>query len=134
MKIAAVSEDGVTISQNFGRAPFYVVLTVKDDKVILREKRDKLCHDQFAGEPHERHGAQASPGHGFEPESQNRHARMAETIADCDVLLARGMGSGAYESLWHVGVRPFITDVADISEAVKGYLAGVLTDHVEQLH
>ena len=134
MKIAAVSEDGVTISQHFGRAPFYVVFTVKDDKVILREKRDKLCHDQFAGEPHGRHDAQASSGHGFEPESQDRHARMAETIADCDVLLARGMGSGAYESLWHVGVRPLITDVADISEAVKGYLAGALTDHVEKLH
>jgi len=134
MKIAAVSEDGVTISQHFGRAPFYVVLTVMDDKIILREKRDKMCHAQFAGEPHGRQGAQASPGHGYDPESQNRHARMAETIADCDVLLARGMGAGAYESLWHVGIRPLITDVADISEAVKAYLAGVLTDHVEKLH
>ena len=59
---------------------------------------------------------------------------MAETIADCDVLLARGMGAGAYESLWHVGVRPLVTDVADIGEAVNAYLAGALTDHVEKLH
>ncbi len=130
MKIAAVSEDGLTISQHFGRAPFYVVLTAK----ILREKRDKMCHIQFASEPHWRDGAQASPGHGFESESQNRHARMAETIADCDVLLAGGMGAGAYESLWDVGVRPLVTDVADISEAVKAYLAGALTDHVAKLH
>jgi predicted Fe-Mo cluster-binding NifX family protein len=134
MKIAAVSEDGVTISQHFGRAPFYLVLTVKDDKIILREKRDKMCHTQFAGEPHGRHGAEDGPGHGFEPESRTRHARMAETIADCDVLLARGMGAGAYESLWHVGVRPLVTDVADIDEAVEAYLAGMLTDHVEKLH
>ena len=134
MRIAAVSEDGETISQHFGRAPFYVVLTVEEGKITLREKRDKMSHAQFAGEPHGRHGAQASLGHGFEPESQNRHARMAETIGDCDVLLARGMGAGAYESLWHVGVRPLITDVADIDEAVKGYLAGTLTDHVEKLH
>ena len=94
MKIAAVSEDGVTISQHFGRAPFYVVLTVKDDTIILREKRDKICHTQFAGEPHVWHGAPAAPGHGFEPESQKRHASMAETIADCDVLLARGSCGG----------------------------------------
>ena len=135
MKIAAVSEDGVTISPHFGRAPFYVVLTVKDDKIILHEKRDKLGHAQFAGEPHGEHGPHGSPhGDGFEPESQNRHARMAETIADCDVLLAGGMGAGAYESLWHVGIRPLVTDVADISEAVKAYLAGTLTDHVERLH
>lgn len=134
MKIAAVTEDGVTISQHFGRAPFYVVFTIKDDKVISRERRDKMGHAQFTDEPHGTHGAQASPGHGLEPESQHRHARMAETIADCDVLLARGMGEGAYESLWHVGVRPLITDVAEIDEAVKGYLAGTLTDHVEKLH
>jgi predicted Fe-Mo cluster-binding NifX family protein len=134
MKIAAASEDGVTISQHLGRAPFYVVLTVKDDTVILRERRDKMGHAQFADEPHGTHGAQAGPGHGSGPEAHNRHARMAETIADCDVLLAGGMGAGAYESLWHVGVRPLITDVADIDEAVKGYLAGTLTDHVEKLH
>ncbi len=134
MKIAAVSDDGVTISQHFGRAPFYIVLTVKDDKIISREKRDKICHTHFAGEPHAGHGGPAIAGHGFEPESQKRHASMAETIADCDVLLARGMGAGAYESLWHVGVRPLVTDVADISEAVNAYLAGALTDHVEKLH
>jgi predicted Fe-Mo cluster-binding NifX family protein len=69
MRIAAVSEDGVTISQHFGRAPLHVVLTVKDDKVMLREKRDKLCHDRFAGEPHGRNRVQPSPEHGFEPES-----------------------------------------------------------------
>lgn len=34
VKIAAVSEDGVTISQHFGRAPFYVVVTVEEGKVV----------------------------------------------------------------------------------------------------
>ncbi len=29
MKIAAVSEDGITISQHFGRAVYYVVVTVQ---------------------------------------------------------------------------------------------------------
>ena len=41
MKIAAVSDDGVTISQHFGRAPFYVIITVEGDKVISKEKREK---------------------------------------------------------------------------------------------
>ena len=42
MKIAAVSDDGTTISQHFGRAPFYVIITVEKDKIVAREKRDKL--------------------------------------------------------------------------------------------
>jgi predicted Fe-Mo cluster-binding NifX family protein len=135
MKIAAVSEDGVTISQHFGRAPFYVVLAIDDGGNTGREKRDKMGHAHFAGEPHQTHTAEGtSRGHGFDPASQGRHARMVEAIADCGVLLARGMGAGAYESIKQAGIRPFVTDITDIDEAVKAYLAGTLVDHVEKLH
>ncbi len=34
MKIAAVTEDGVTISQPFCRAPYYEVLTVEDGRIV----------------------------------------------------------------------------------------------------
>ena len=39
-KIAAVSDDGVTISAHFGRAPIYVVVSVDEGKVLSRETRD----------------------------------------------------------------------------------------------
>ena len=32
MKIACITEDGHTISQHFGRAPYYLVLTVENDR------------------------------------------------------------------------------------------------------
>jgi len=135
MKIAAVSEDGVTISQHFGRAPFYVVVTVEDGKIVARERRDKMGHAQFAGEPHAEASHGADPrGHGFDAGAQSRHARMAAAIADCQVLLARGMGAGAYQSMAEAGIRPVITDVPTIDEAVQAYLAGTLEDHVEKLH
>ena len=134
MKIAAVSEDGVTISQHFGRAPFYVVVTVENGKVLARETRDKMGHTQFAGE-HEEHSHDADPrGHGFDPAAQDRHARMVTAIADCEVLLARGMGAGAYQGMEQASIRPVVTDVANIDEAVQAYLAGSLKDHVEKLH
>ena len=134
MKIAAVSEDGVTISQHFGRAPFYVVVNVEDGKIVRREKRDKMGHNQFSGETHEEaHGADPR-GHGFDPAAQNRHARMVTAIADCEILLARGMGAGAYESMKQANIRPVVTDVENIDDAVQAYLAGSLKDHVERLH
>jgi len=134
MKIAAVSEDGVTISQHFGRAPYYVVVTVEDGKIIAHEKRGKIGHNQFGGETHDEvHGADPR-GHGFAPAEQNRHARMATAIADCEVLLARGMGAGAYQSMKQANIRPVVTDVVNIDEAVRAYVAGSLTDHVEKLH
>lgn len=135
MKVAAVSEDGVTISQHFGRAPFYVVVTVENGKIVSRENRDKLGHAHFAGEPHSKgaHGEE-SRGHGFDPAAQNRHARMAAAIADCDVLLARGMGAGAYYSLEQAGIRPIITDIADIQQAIQAVISGQIEDHREKLH
>ncbi len=132
MKIAAVSDDGVTISPHFGRAPFYVVITVEEGRVTGREVREKMGHAHFAGE---HHGHSADPrGHGFDPAAQRRHARMIGAIADCDVLLARGMGAGAYESLQRAGIRPIITDIARIDDAVQAYLEGRLEDHPEWLH
>jgi predicted Fe-Mo cluster-binding NifX family protein len=135
MKIAAVSEDGVTISQHFGRAPTYVVVSVEEGKVTSRETRDKLGHAHFAGEPHPEaeHGA-GPQKHGFDPAAQDRHARMAAAIGDCEVLLARGMGAGAYESMKQAGIRPVLTDIVSIDEAVLAVLAGKIVDHVEKLH
>ena len=134
MKIAAVSEDGVTISQHFGRAPFYVVVTVEDGKIVSHETRDKMGHAQFGGETHEEsHGADPR-GHGFDPAAQDRHARMATAIADCEVLLARGMGAGAYQGMEQAGIRPVVTDVTNIDEAVQAYIEGRLVDHTERLH
>jgi len=134
MKIAAVSEDGVTISQHFGRAPFYVVVKVEDGKIVSHEKRDKMGHNQFGGEAHEEAHGEDPRGHGFDPASQDRHTRMVAAIADCEVLLARGMGAGAYESMKQANIRPVVTDIANIDEAVQAYLTGNLKDHIEMLH
>jgi predicted Fe-Mo cluster-binding NifX family protein len=59
---------------------------------------------------------------------------MAETIADCEVLLCRGMGMGAYESMKTRGIRPIVTDIAAIDEAVMAYVRGEIVDQVERLH
>lgn len=131
MKIAAVSEDGITISQHFGRAPFYVVITIENGKIVAREKREKLGHAQFWSEPHQE---ETSPrGHGFGAESQSRHALMAAAITDCQVLLARGMGAGAYQNMKDAGIQPIITDIPNIDDAVSAYLEGKLVDHTERL-
>jgi len=131
MKIAAVSDDGVTISQHFGRAPLYVVVTVEDDKIVSKETRDKSGHHTFAA-----HHPETAPGerHGYDAGSQVRHANMAEPISDCQVLLVGGMGWGAYESLKSYDIEPIATDVKNIDEAVQRYLDGKLKNLMERLH
>jgi len=134
LKIAAVSDDGQTISQHFGRAQYYIVLTIETGKIIAREQREKMGHAHFAG-PQGEHAEEKDPrGHGFAPAEQDRHFQMADAIKDCQVLLARGMGSGAYYSMEQVGIRPIITDIARIDEAALEAAAGTIVDHKEKLH
>ena len=131
MKIAAISDDEITISQHFGRAPFYVVVTVEDDRIVNKETREKSGHHTFAA-----HHADTKPGerHGYDAGAQVRHANMASTISDCHVVLAGGMGWGAYESLKSSNIEPIVTDVKDIDEAVQRYLDGKLENLMERLH
>lgn len=132
MKIAVITEDGKTISQHFGRAPYYLVVTIEDGKVVGREMRDKMGHNHFAAQGHaeESHGA----GHGQDAASHNKHVSMAETIADCKALLCGGMGMGAYESMRQLNIQPLVTDLRDIDAAVQAFIDGKLIDHTELLH
>jgi predicted Fe-Mo cluster-binding NifX family protein len=133
MKIAAITDDGKTISQHFGRAPQYMIVTVEDGNIVHHELRDKLGHAHFEGEDHGQHETDGSP-HGFGPVADSRHGRMAEAISDCEALLCRGMGRGAYENMMSRKIRPIVTDIVDIEEAVKAYVSGQIVDHFDRLH
>jgi len=133
MKIAIISEDGKIISQHFGRAPYYLVATIEEGKVVNREMRDKMGHNQFAAGGHaagdEQHG-----GHGSDAASHNKHVSMVETIADCQAVICGGMGMGAYESMRRLNIQPVVTDLQNVDEALQAYIDGKLTDHTERLH
>lgn len=142
MKIAAITDDGATISQHFGRAPYYMVFTVEDGKIVGRDLREKAGHAQFQHEgghhheePHEHgHSGGAQGRHGYGAAAQGRHARMAAAITDCEAVLCRGMGWGAYESMKEHGITPVVTDIRDIEEAVRAYLDDSIKDLTDRLH
>lgn len=120
MKIAAVSEDGRTVAQHFGRAPCYVVVAVEEGLVMHRETRSKASHRDFAG------GTDPGPG--------AKHRVMTDVIGDCAALLAGGMGSGAFASLRAAGIEPVLTDEIDIETAALRYARGELPNLADRLH
>jgi predicted Fe-Mo cluster-binding NifX family protein len=131
VKIAIVTDDGRTVSAHFGRAAAYAVLTVEGGAVVAREMRPKFAphgtaaavHDDEVGQPH-----------GTGPGAQSRHDQMAAVIADCEVVICRGMGIGAHQRLTSNGIRPIVTDIRDIDEAALECAAGTIVDHIERLH
>jgi predicted Fe-Mo cluster-binding NifX family protein len=130
MKIAVVTDDHQTISAHFGRAIYYEVFTIVDGKITQSEVLLKPSHNQFSNEPHDEPGY----SHGMGPAAESRHMRLLEPIRDCQVLLARGMGQGAHNSLKHAGIQPILTDIPEIESAVKAYIDGYLVDHPERMH
>jgi predicted Fe-Mo cluster-binding NifX family protein len=149
MKIAIVTDDGQTISQHFGRAQHYMVLTIENGQITERELRDKYGHHHGAEHGHgagHHHSEGPQPiasqdvqcdptsSQRFSQAAEDSHSRMVEPITDCQIVLARGMGAPAYYSLQRAGVRPMLVNEVSIDEAAQAYLAGRLADHKERLH
>ena len=133
MKIAAVSDDGVTISRHFGRAPMYVVVTVEDGTILSRENRDKMGHAQFAGE-HQEGAHEADPrGHGFDPARRAVTRRMILAIADCEVPCHGGWARALrqHEAGRHTSNRD---GRRRYRCGIRALVAGTLVNHVEHLH
>ena len=131
MKIAIATRNGKTVTQHFGRAPHYLVVTVEDGVVTETELRDKAGHRQFAGEPHDEPG---DGDHGHGPVADEKHRRMAANVTDCTAVIAGGMGRGAFTGLQSHGLEAVITDLGDAVEAAIRYEAGDLPNLMDRLH
>jgi len=127
LRIAIVTDDGVQISRHFGRAPYYLIVEMGGGRVTDRSLVPKLGHEQFQG-MHE-------AGHqGPHTGSESKHAAMVAPLEGCRALICGGMGMGAYQSLMLKGIKPIVTDMNGIDEAISAYIAGKIDDHLEYLH
>jgi predicted Fe-Mo cluster-binding NifX family protein len=124
MKIAVVTDDHQTVSAHFGRAAYYEIFTVENGKITGRQTASKSNHQH----------ASLSEFHEAGHQHNHDHNSMLEPILDCQVLITRGMGMGAYNALQNRKIEPVITDIQEIEKAVAAYLSGTLVSHPERLH
>ena len=118
IKIAAATEDQRNISNHFGRAPQYRIITVDGSKIIGNEFRSKPYHSQQEHHP-------AGENHS--------HDDMFAPIADCRVLLCGGMGTPAFTKAQEAGLTVILTG-GDIDAAVMAYISGSLTSDPRRIH
>lgn len=117
-KIAAVTQDGNTLSSHFGMAPTYKVYTIEDNQVVSEESRSKPHHSVHPD--HQSHGH-----HG--------HADMFAPIADCQVLLCGGMGTPAYQKAQSAGLE-IVMMGGGLDAAVQAYLQGQTANDMRRVH
>lgn len=139
MKIAFVSDDGQTISAHFGRAQYYVVVSVEDGQEVGREMRHKpghghgQHHDHGDGhvhlhEPDDMHEHQHGHGHGHD------HSAMLAPIADCAVVVAGGMGTPMYADIERSGKQAILPRETSIEAALAQYVSGTLESDTRRVH
>jgi len=135
MKIAVVTDDGTTVSQHFGRARYYAVFTIEEQRVLGKEMLDRSDTLVPVAEHEVRHGLdQELDCHGAGTAAAAAHLRMVQPIEDCQALVAGGMSWSVRECLLSAHIRPILTDIVSLDEAVKAYLDGTILDHPELVH
>jgi predicted Fe-Mo cluster-binding NifX family protein len=135
MKIAVVTDDGTTVSRHFGRARFYAVFSIEEQRVLGKEMLDRTDTLQHVDEHEARQGlAEGIDCHGTGTAAAAAHLRMIQPIDDCEALVTRGMSWSARECLLEAGIRPILTDMEGLDEVVNAYLDGTIVDHPDLLH
>ena len=130
MKLAIVTLDGETVSQHFGRSPYFKIYTIENNKIVNTELRERGT-GHFAAHRQHAHTIETDTGHssgrhGYGSDADRKHASMADEIGDCQVLVAGGMGQGAYESFRRAGLEVILTDQIMIDDIVRDFMNGNL--------
>jgi len=110
MRIAVSSENDLgldaTISEHFGRCPYYVIVDVEDDTI---KQEVKTIKNPF----YDAHG-----NTGQVPSFINSQG--------ADVMIAGGMGPRAIEFFNQFGIEPVTGASGVVKDVIKAYLAGQL--------
>lgn len=120
MRIGIASNDELSIAQHFGRTKGFVIAEIDNGKVVAKNFRRNTfsMHMQPGSHTHGEHG--------------HSHGAILDALADCSVVLARGMGRRIYDDLNRAGIQAVITDHAEVDVAIDAYLAGTLKDNPEK--
>jgi predicted Fe-Mo cluster-binding NifX family protein len=119
IKIAIPTDDGETISRHFGQAKSFKVIILENNQVVSSIMRAKASH--LHGDHSQLEGVH--PGQ-----------KMVETISDCNVLIAGGMGTPAFDRVTKAGLKVIMTGDPSIQDVIQAYLAGTLENDPALVH
>jgi predicted Fe-Mo cluster-binding NifX family protein len=97
------------------------VITYEQGQVLSTERRDKVSHSHQ--DHQQEHAAGIHPGQS-----------MIETILDCQVLIAGGMGQPMYNRAVSSGLEVYLTGEDRIADALEAYGQGTLTSDPRRVH
>ena len=118
MKIAVPTNDGLSISEHFGRSAAFLLFEAENARITSRERRENPALDALASNCGGHHSGSSQP---------HDHTAILSAIAGCDVVICAGIGRRAADALKQHGVREVIvTTPGPAEERIQAYLKGKL--------
>lgn len=117
MRIAIANDRDKQIAAHTGRCPRFLIYDVTEGKIEEERPRDNPMALNECGD----HSHQHDHGH-----SHHSHDSLMATLADCQILLCRGMGPRLVADLAAVGIEGLICNEESAEEALRKLVAGEL--------
>lgn len=133
MKVAFVSNDSKNIVGAFGSSKFFNIFTIENGEIVNQEVRE-VYKDKVADEVKSIAGNNNGFGVGkislsvMDP-AKEKHMKMAKTIADCDVVVARKMCENAWDSIQQFKMTPIRTKNRSFEESIQELIEGKLESY-----
>lgn len=124
MKIAAATDDNITVTGHVGRCNAFIIYTIDGSQIIKKEIiENKFTHHQVHGHSHDE--KEHSHGHS--------HSNLIDALKECEALIFSHGGWRLVEDLKKNNIKPIMTDVVNADEAAAKYIAGELRSNEENV-
>jgi predicted Fe-Mo cluster-binding NifX family protein len=118
MRIGVPTNDGVAISEHFGRSAGFLIYEIENGQIMAVETRANAA--QHSHPP-------GTCGHTSAKSGTHSHAGILAALNGCDTVICAGMGARAAEALKCGGVSVIaIAPPRRAEDAVAAYLRGSL--------
>ena len=138
LKIAIVTKNGESIVGTFGSSKYFKVFEVENNKINKTELREVYVDQMEKDVPTLVSKNNGGTGTKFSlnvvDKSKEKHMKIAKSISDCDVVIARGMCANAWDSIEQFKMEPIITTNKDFELTVEEYLNKTLANHKDKIH
>lgn len=137
LKIAFVTKNKKNIVGTFGSTKYFKVYNIESGKIVNQEEREVFVDEADDSVPNIMENSGTS-GPKFSlnvvDKSKEKHMKIAKSISDCNVVIARGMCANAWDSIEKFNMTPILTTNKDFEPTIDEYLKGSLVNHKENIH
>jgi predicted Fe-Mo cluster-binding NifX family protein len=129
-KVAFVSNDAKNIVGAFGSSKYFAIYTVENGEVVNTEFRE-VYKDKVTDEVKSLTSNNTGMGLGkislsvMDP-AKEKHMKMAKSIADCNVVVARKMCENAWDSVLQFNMTPYRTKNRDFDQSIQQIIDGTM--------